>query len=46
MQKAKCGHCKGDDLTWTTSALPSGAAVYLLVCKGCGACVAAAPAGK
>jgi len=43
MQKVRCGHCKSDEVTWTESSLPSGAGIYLLVCKGCGAVLAAAP---
>ena len=44
MQKVKCGHCKSDDVSWTEGSLPNGTTVYLLVCKGCGSVLAAAPA--
>ena len=43
MQKVRCGHCKSDDVSWTESALPNGKGVYLLVCKACGAVLAATP---
>ena len=41
MQKVRCGHCKSEDVAWTESSLPDGSRVYILVCKGCGAALAA-----
>lgn len=41
MQKVRCGHCKSDEVSWTESSLPNGTAIYILVCKGCGAALAA-----
>jgi hypothetical protein len=46
MKKVRCGHCKSEDVNWTESSLPNGKAVYILVCNGCGAALAATAAPK
>ncbi len=46
MQKVRCGHCKSEEVTWTESSLPNGDRVYILVCKGCGAALAATAAQR
>jgi len=41
MKKVRCGHCKSEEVSWTESSLPDGSRVYILVCNGCGAALAA-----
>ena len=41
MKKVRCGHCKSEEVEWTESSLPDGSRVYILLCTGCGAALAA-----